>query len=295
MRRQRHKNRRTRLCLIQHELVFDQSRSFERCGVTNAQAAPAHQLCQCADADAALLRSPGALGVLAQAIGGVDDALVFFRRKVIRRNMLGDNPAHGGRWVLAEPALAHAEPEEADDAFELLFAGKFLFPPSLPPFGQVARIEFVQEGQAGLFGKAKQLDFEDVAQFLQRGGSQPARLGIAEEDLDGLFDGGHLGGLDLFALNRCVFVFAGEEFRLLPGFGLRRDTEPALATGKGSVEPLGATATTIGGIVFLRAIGMVARIDGKHDASYSSTKNRLVQFRHSLRNCLIFHSLNRLI
>lgn len=123
-------------------------------------------------------------------------------------------------------------------------------------------------------------------------GSQPARLGIAEEDLDGLFDGWHLGELDLFALDRRVFIFAGEQLGLLPGFGLRRDTEPALATGKGSVEPLGATAATIDGIVFLRAIGMVTRVDGQHDASYTSTKNRLVQFRYSLRNCRIFRILN---
>lgn len=41
--------------------------------------------------------------------------------------MLGDNPAHGGLWVLAEPALAHAEPEESDDALELLLASEFLF------------------------------------------------------------------------------------------------------------------------------------------------------------------------
>jgi hypothetical protein len=39
---------------------------------------------------------------------------------------------------------------------------------------------------------------------------------------------------------------------------------------------------------------MVARVDGKHDASYSSTKNRLVQFRYSLRNCQFFNSLNSL-
>jgi len=127
---------------------------------------------------------------------------------------------------------------------------------------------------------------------LSRRGGQTARLGIAEEDLDGLVDGWHLGGLDLFARNRRVFVFAGEEFGLLPGFGLCRDTEPVLTTRKGSVEPLGATATTIGGIVFLWAIGMVTRIDGEHDASYSSTKNWLVQFRYSLRNCRIFRSLN---
>jgi hypothetical protein len=37
---------------------------------------------------------------------------------------------------------------------------------------------------------------------------------------------------------------------------------------------------------------MVTRIDGQHDARHSSTKNRLVQFRYSLRNFLIFHSLN---
>jgi hypothetical protein len=118
--------------------------------------------------------------------------------------------------------------------------------------------------QGGIFLRKMPLGIEDSVKTRTE---TAVIINMGCKFIDGLFDSRHLRGLDLFALNRRVFVFAGEEFGLLPGFGLRRDTEPALATGKDSVEPLGATATAIGGIVFLRAVGMATRIDGKYDAS----------------------------
>jgi len=181
--------------------------------------------------------------------------------------MLRNHSAHGRRWIFTKPALADTKPEEADHTLELLFAGEFLLPPGLPPFGKIAGIEFSQECDAPLLSKSEELNFEEAPQLLPGSRCQTASLRVAEKDPYRFSDSGQLDGFYVvFPAESGLLVFASKEFGLLPGLGFCRDAESACAARKCSVKPLGTAATAVVGIVFLRAIRVVAGVDGQHNA-----------------------------
>src|SRR5579862_282737 len=181
--------------------------------------------------------------------------------------MLRNHPSHGRSWIFPQPSLPDAEPEEADHTFEFLLAGEFLLLPGLPPLCKIAGIEFSQESDAPFLSESEELHLEEAPQLLPRSRCQAAGLSIAEEDTDRLLDCSQLGRFYVvFAAESGLLVFASEEFGLLPGFGFCRGAESASAAGKSPVKPLWTAATAVVGIVFLRAIGVMAGVDGQHNA-----------------------------
>lgn len=117
------------LRLIQQQLVLLQTRAFQRDRIADSKAAPAHQLGQSPNPHTVLIGVVGPLVVLIEMLGGIDDPGVIGRREVIRRHVFGDHPAHHCGWILSDPSMAHAEPEEADNAFKLLLPGQRLISP----------------------------------------------------------------------------------------------------------------------------------------------------------------------
>jgi hypothetical protein len=107
---------------------------------------------------------------------------------------------------------------------------------------------------------------EDAAQLLQGSRSQTARLGIGEEDAYSFLHSWHLCWLQVLSTESGVLVFAGEEFCLFPGLRFRRGSKAPGTTGKSTVKPLGTAAAAIGGIIFLRTIGVMAGVDRQHNA-----------------------------
>ena len=69
-----------------------------------------------------------------------------------------------------------------------------------------------------------------------------------------------------------MLELAGDEFGLLPGPGFGGDAKSFWMAGEPAANPLGAAASAIEGIVFLRALGAVASVDAEHNAANLAPK-----------------------
>lgn len=67
-----------------------------------------------------------------------------------------------------------------------------------------------------------------------------------------------------------MFMLAGEEFGLLPGLGFGGDAKTARSSGYRAVDPFRAAAAPPGCVVLLRALRMMASVDGEHTAHHDS-------------------------
>jgi hypothetical protein len=112
------------------------------------------------------------------------------RGEVIGRYLPRNDAAHRSRGVVADPALAHAEPEKAHHALELLLLGQRPVAPGGAPFGQVAGVEITEEDDPVLVGECGHLLFEDLDELLDGPGGKAARRGIGKIGVDSLFHGG---------------------------------------------------------------------------------------------------------
>ena len=69
-----------------------------------------------------------------------------------------------------------------------------------------------------------------------------------------------------------MLELAGNEFCLLPGPGFGGDAKSFWMAGEPAVNPLGAAAAAVEGIVFLRALGAMASVDTEHNAANLAPK-----------------------
>jgi hypothetical protein len=77
---------------------------------------------------------------IVQPVGRAENPSIFIAGEVVGGDMLGDDAAHRGGWIVANPTLARAKPEEAYDTLEFLFLGQGRVGPACAKLAHVQNV-----------------------------------------------------------------------------------------------------------------------------------------------------------
>jgi len=117
-----------------------------------------------------VLRRPGLFKTIVQPVGRAENPSIFIAGEVVGGDMLGDDAAHRGGWIVANPTLARAKPEEAYDTLEFLFLGQGLVGPAC---AKLAHVQNVYKNSFALFPQDKLMETKEIY-LVEAAGVEPA-------------------------------------------------------------------------------------------------------------------------
>lgn len=132
---------------VEEEAVATEAMPFEGDGVADAQSAPAHQQRHSAEPCAIRIGIDESAAIVTDVVGGVDDAVEFFRREVVRGDLDNLDLAQSeGRVFLKIPA-PHAGPEETDHSALLLLLCQSGISPGAAKVQKCVKVDFIEIGK----------------------------------------------------------------------------------------------------------------------------------------------------
>ncbi|MGO9435248.1 MAG: toll/interleukin-1 receptor domain-containing protein [Terracidiphilus sp.] len=184
-RRKRNIDRCSGFRLVEEEAVATEAMPFEGDGVADAQSAPAHQQRHSAEPCPIRIGIDESAAIVTDVVGGVDDAVEFFLREVVRGDLDNLDLAQSeGRVFLKIPA-PHAGPEETDQSALLLLLCQSGISPGAAKVQKCVKVDFIEIGKPLRLRPGEKLLAEDCRQFGVRGRRDAAARCVGQVSLDG--------------------------------------------------------------------------------------------------------------
>lgn len=138
---------------------------FEGDGISDAQPAPTHQERHRAESRAIRIDINESAPIVTHAVGGVDDAVEFLRREVVRGDLDNLDLAQSESRVFLKIPAPHAGPEETDQSALLLRLCQRGITPGAAKVQESVKVDLIEVGKSLRSCPGEKLLAEDRRQF----------------------------------------------------------------------------------------------------------------------------------